>query len=44
VKSSREVLARKLAYKIPKLAQFESPHDAALHPDARRIAFRLAKT
>jgi hypothetical protein len=32
-------LARKLAYKIPDLAQFESPHDAALHPDARCIPF-----
>jgi hypothetical protein len=41
-------LARRLAYKIPDLAQFELPHDAAVHPDARRIrsrvAFRLAKT
>jgi hypothetical protein len=37
--SAPDVLARRLAYKIPGSAQFESPRDAALHPESRRIPF-----
>jgi hypothetical protein len=45
---AHESVVRRLAYKIPNLAHFESLHDAAVRPDARRIrsrfAFHLAKT